>query len=147
METLKQPSEPQGTTLALERPKRRAPVALLALVALLAIVGVSLTVFKRSVVYYKTPTEVLASSGTQVRLSGKVVPGSVAFDPARGLVSFVVTDGTTKMPVRFAGPAPDTLKDDAEAVAEGTLGADGTFEAKKLFARCPSKFATKKSGG
>jgi cytochrome c-type biogenesis protein CcmE len=76
-----------------------------------------------------------------VRLSGKVVPGSIATDATSGVVTFQVTDGTTTLDVAYDGAAPDTLKDNAEAVAEGQY-ADGEFEAKTLFAKCPSKFGT-----
>jgi cytochrome c-type biogenesis protein CcmE len=126
-----------------ERRQSRVPLILLALIVLGAFFAVGYTMFTRSVVYYKTPTEVLAQPGAHVRVSGTVVPGSIARDVEAGTVTFDVTDGTTTLPVEFRGPAPDTLKDKAEAVAEGSLGADGVFHADKLFAKCPSKFQTK----
>ncbi|MBI4728853.1 MAG: cytochrome c maturation protein CcmE [Acidobacteria bacterium] len=140
-------SGPEAARLPLERPRRRLPVALLGLAALAAVLTLSIQAFTRSVVYYRTPTEVLASPGEQVRLSGKVTPGSIVFDSARGLVTFTVADAGATIRVVFAGTAPDTLKDEALAVAEGKLDAGGVFRADKLFARCPSKFESRKPGG
>ena len=44
--------------------------------------------------------------------------------------------------VRYIGraPLPDTLVDRAQAVAEGTLQPDGTFEASLVQAKCASKY-------
>lgn len=129
--------------IELERKPRRAPILVLGLIALVGVGAVGFTAFRRSVVYYKTPTEVLALPGQQVRVSGKVVPGSLEFSTGRGGVDFRLTDGKTTIPVSYSGVVPDTLKDDAEAVAEGSLGPDGTFVAKNLLAKCPSKFEGK----
>jgi cytochrome c-type biogenesis protein CcmE len=129
-----------------ERRTSRAPVLLLALIVLGAFFAIGFTMFTRSVVYYRTPTEVLTMPGQHVRLSGRVVSGSITRDVQADVVSFEVTDGRSTVPVRFVGPAPDTLKDGADAVAEGALAADGTFAAEKLFAKCPSKFQSKAGG-
>lgn len=128
----------------LERRRRRGPAALLILIALAALLVGALDVFSRSVVYYKTPSEILlAAHDSNARLSGTVAQGSIVNDAARGTVTFVVTDGTTSLKVVYPGPAPDTLKDDALAVAEGSLGPDRVFHATNVFARCPSKFQRK----
>lgn len=129
---------------SLERPKRKTTQIVLVVVVLAMAMGASVNVFRRSVVYYHTASEVVALKGQQVRLSGDVVPGSIRFDYDKGVVAFKVTDGKVVLPVQFAGPAPDTLKDDAIAVAEGTLGEDDVFLAVKLLARCPSKFESRK---
>jgi cytochrome c-type biogenesis protein CcmE len=119
------------------------PLLLLAVVVLGVFFAVGYTMFTRSVVYYKTPTEVLAIPGQHVRVSGTVVPGSIVTDVGAGTVTFAVTDDTSTVTVLFRGAAPDTLKDDGDAVAEGSLGSDGVFHADKLFAKCPSKFQAK----
>jgi len=131
----------------LERSRGRLPFVILG-VALLATFGVlGYTMFARAVVYYRTPTELLARPQEQnVRLSGKVVPGTIEQSVTEGTVSFVVTDGNSQVPVVYKGPAPDALKDEAEAVAEGSLGADGVFHAVNLMAKCPSKFESKTGG-
>jgi len=126
-----------------ERRPSRGPILLLGLIVLGTFFAIGYTMFTRSVVYYKTPTEVLANPGEHVRVSGTVVPGSIETDTTEGTVTFLVTDDTSSVKVVYAGPVPDTLKDNASAVAEGTLRSDGIFHAETLFARCPSKFQAK----
>lgn len=132
-----------GTPTGFERRPSRGPVLLLGLIVLGTFFAIGYTMFTRSVVYYKTPTEVLANPGEHVRLSGTVVPGSIETDTVKGTVTFLVTDDTSTVKVVYAGPVPDTLKDNASAVAEGALRPDGVFHAETLFARCPSKFQAK----
>jgi cytochrome c-type biogenesis protein CcmE len=36
---------------------------------------------------------------------------------------------------------PDLLKDEAQAIVTGKLGADGVFVADELLLKCPSKYA------
>lgn len=129
------------------RRPNRLPLLLLGIAVVGTIVAVGYTMFTRSVVYYRTPTEVLRMPGERVRLSGEVVDGSITTDPSAGTVSFAVSDGTSTVPIVYRGPMPDTLRDEAEAVVEGELGSDGVFHADVLFAKCPSKFEAKVSPG
>jgi len=136
------PTTPEG----FERRPNRVPLALLGVAVLAAMFAVGFTMFTRSVVYYQTPTEVLSKQGEHVRLAGAVVDGSIAVDTATGTVTFSVSDATTEVPIVYHGSAPDTLRDEGEAVVEGALGPDGVFVADTLFAKCPSKFVAKTSG-
>jgi cytochrome c-type biogenesis protein CcmE len=38
-------------------------------------------------------------------------------------------------------PPPDTFKDNAQALAEGSFGRDNVFYAKQIQAKCASKYA------
>jgi cytochrome c-type biogenesis protein CcmE len=133
--------EDPGVPAGFERGRKRLPLVIVALIVLGAFAALGFTMFNKSVIYYKTPTEVLAQPGAHVRISGTVVSGSITSDVSAGTVGFKVTDGASTVAVLFSGPAPDTLRDQGEAVAEGALGSDGVFHADKLFARCPSKFS------
>lgn len=124
-----------------ERRPSRVPLIALGAAVLIALVAVGYTMFTRSVVYYNTPTEVLGKPGEVVRLSGEVVDGSIAVNG--GTVSFQVADERNTVGVLYEGPMPDTLRDEATAVVEGSLGTDGVFHADTLFAKCPSKFEAK----
>jgi len=126
-----------------ERRPSRVPLVLLGVAVFAALFAVGYTMFTRSVVYYHTPTEVLEMTGEHVRVSGEVVDGTIAIDAAAGTVAFELSDGTSTVPVLYEGPAPDTLKDEGEAVVEGSLGSDRVFHADTLFAKCPSKFEAK----
>lgn len=124
-----------------ERRPSRAPLIALGVAVLLALVAVGYTMFTRSIVYYNTPSEVIGKPGEVLRLSGEVVDGSIEVNG--GTVSFAVSDEQTTVPVLYEGPLPDTLRDEATAVVEGSLGDDGVFRAETLFAKCPSKFEAK----
>lgn len=92
--------------------------------------------------YYKTPSELGAedAAGRNLRVGGRVEPGSLERSGAS--VRFVITDGRTSVPVAFSGEVPDTLKDGTDAIAEGRL-VDGTLRAKRIQAKCSSKFVPK----
>jgi cytochrome c-type biogenesis protein CcmE len=53
-----------------------------------------------------------------------------------------------KLTVVYKGtePPPDTFKDDAQALAMGTIGRDGVFHATALQAKCASKYAPAQPG-
>lgn len=106
--------------------------------------------------YYVTVAE-LGSMGnkaytSQLRVEGFVKPGSIVQDGTH--VTFVLDQfeshsakaGSGRMlQVVYKGsePPPDTFKDDAQALAEGTYGRDGVFHATALQAKCASKYAPK----
>jgi cytochrome c-type biogenesis protein CcmE len=131
----------------LERRPNRLPVALIAIVAFSTMMVLSINAFRGSVVYYLTPTEAVdVDRSGAFRLAGTVVDDTLVFDAGTGTVTFEVTDGTTTLPIVFEGTAPDTLKNGAEAIAEGTLGSDEVFVAHTVLARCPSKFESELEG-
>jgi cytochrome c-type biogenesis protein CcmE len=89
-----------------------------------------------NLVYYVTPTELLEQQpppGEQLRLGGRVVPGSV-HDIADG-VNFVVTDGTTRMTVVHAGGTPALFRTGIGVVLEGTYGPDGAFHSDNMLVK------------
>jgi cytochrome c-type biogenesis protein CcmE len=51
-----------------------------------------------------------------------------------------------KVTYKGTEPPPDTFKDDAQALAEGTYGRDGVFHATVLQAKCASKYAPLQPG-
>jgi cytochrome c-type biogenesis protein CcmE len=95
--------------------------------------------------YYRTIDEVMAmgpaSDARRLRVAGIVQEGSIVRDGKN--VTFTLTqDAEHAMAVRYTGnqPVPDTFKDRAEAIVEGRRGADGTFEADHIQAKCASKY-------
>ncbi len=98
---------------------------ILAVIAWLALSGVG-----NALVYYLTPSELVARGevavGDSVRLGGLVKDGTLTC--ANGGVDFILTDGTTEMPVRSApGAGLMCPRENVGVVVEGTLGGDGTF--------------------
>ncbi len=87
---------------------------------------------------------------SQLRVEGFVQPGSIEQDGTH--VTFVMNEFESHSPKAATGrllrvsyngsePPPDTFKDDAQALAEGTYGRDGVFHATVLQAKCASKYA------
>jgi len=57
-------------------------------------------------------------------------------------IEFRLDDGSGAEPirVRYRGIAPDTFADGVDVIVEGRLGADGTFRATTLLAKCASRY-------
>ena len=98
-------------------------------------------------VYYLTPQELASKAAADpalltsgVKLGARVVPGSIHRDPGGRAVAFRVSDGARAYPVVYRGVIPDTFTDSADVVVEGRLGADGTFHATTLLAKCASRY-------
>ncbi len=90
-----------------------------------------------------------------MRVEGFVQPGSIERDGPH--VDFVLNEFESHSPKAATGrvlkvsykgsePPPDTFKDDAQALAEGTYGRDGVFHATVLQAKCASKYAPAQPG-
>ena len=98
-----------------------------------------------SLVYYLTVSEFMDPArntdlGDNFRVNGIVQPGSIERSQGAPGARFILTDGAKSLPVVYRKEVPDTFVDGAEAVVEGSLGADGTFDAVTLLAKCPSKY-------
>lgn len=107
---------------------------ILGVLASLVVTGI-----RQSVVYFVTPTELLAAQGQTVgrsyRLGGMVVPGSLTRDDARREQRFLLSDGKAAVPVAHRGIPPDLFGEGRGAVVEGTVGSDGTFVASSILAK------------
>ena len=104
---------------------------------------------KETKTYYKTIPELQSmgktAEGQRLRVGGDVQPGSIVKNGM--VVSFVLHQGPTKLSVVYSGtdPLPDTFRDNAQALADGSLGPDGVFQANKIQAKCASKYEAKPS--
>ena len=81
----------------------------------LAALGVAtalvLTAFNKNLVFFFTPSQVMANEaplGRTFRIGGMVEPGSVKRDGVE--VRFTVTDTAKSMPVVYRGQLPDLFK-------------------------------------
>jgi cytochrome c-type biogenesis protein CcmE len=82
----------------------------------------------------------------KLRVAGNVQPGSIKRNGPK--VDFVLVENDKMLNVAYSGtePPPDTFKDNAQALAEGSFGRDGVFHAKALQAKCASKYAPQQPG-
>ena len=123
--------------------KRLAVIAGLALVLALATTLI-LVALRDQIVFFYSPSEVkerAVAAGTPIRLGGLVKEGSWTRNGEAN--DFVVTDGETEMEVRFVGILPDLFKDGQGVVAEGSIGADGTFAATNVLAKHDENYMPK----
>src|SRR5580692_13124462 len=78
----------------------------------------------------------------RLRVAGNVQPGSIKRVGTH--VQFVLMEEDQTLHVDYTGTeAPDTFKDDSQALADGKFDRDGVFRAKQLQAKCASKYAPK----
>ena len=97
--------------------------------------------------YYKTIPELSqmgnSAQGQRIRIGGDVQPGSIK-KSSEGTI-FTLHQGAQTLKVLYSGsdPLPDTFRDNAQALADGRLGSDGTFQASKIQAKCASKYEAK----
>ncbi len=113
-------------------------------VIVLAIAYLIVTGISKTSVYYMTVSELLAKGesiyGEGVRVSGKVVNGSIERNPASSRVDFKITDDYKDIKVRYVGIVPDLFRDGREVIVEGKIDPGGLFEAATLLTSCPSKY-------
>lgn len=84
--------------------------------------------------------------GIGLRVKGRIVAGSIK-DKQKPVVFDIEEEGAV-LTVHYIGeePLPDLFQDRADAVVEGTIRADGIFEAKHLQAKCASKYEAEAPG-
>ena len=91
----------------------------------------------QSAVYFVTPSELRAAPkpGKAYRLGGMVEKGSVEWKPASLDLSFQISDGQTRVPVRHHGTPPDLFGEGRGAVVEGRWTSEGYFQATQILAK------------
>jgi cytochrome c-type biogenesis protein CcmE len=100
--------------------------------------------------YYVTIGELQAMGNkaykVNLRVAGNVKPGSISRSGPNADFTLMEQGKTLRVVYEGAEPPPDTFKDEAQALAIGTYGRDGTFHATQLQAKCASKYAPAKPG-
>ena len=136
---------------------------------LAAVVYLIVSSTQASAEYFMTIDELRAQgqsvAGRSLRVSGAVVGSTIQYDPQTLTLSFdvaqvpgsnaeidaqgglaavlhaaVIDTSRSRIKVVYTGPKPDLLKDEAQAIMTGQLGADGIFHADELLLKCPTKY-------
>ena len=108
------------------------------LVALGVAATLVLNAFQSNLVFFFTPSQVVAKEAPQTRpfrIGGLVEPGSLKRDSNSLTVHFRVTDTAQTIAVTYTGLLPDLFKEGKGVVAQGRIGADGTFKASEVLAK------------
>lgn len=121
------------------KPKHQRLVLLvIALTVLFAAALLAAWALRSQASYFYVPSEIVADRpepDRAVRLGGMVETGSLRTEPDGVTIAFVVGDGAARVPVRFSGIVPSLFVEGSGVVAEGRMGADGTFIADNLLAK------------
>jgi cytochrome c-type biogenesis protein CcmE len=121
-------------------PARKKRLALIVLMVAGVGVGVgfALNSLNQNIMFFLTPSEVLAGEAPRDRLfrvGGMVVDGSVA-RPGDGLtVKFDLTDNERQVTVRYTGILPDLFREGQGIIANGRLDENGDFIAEEVLAK------------
>jgi cytochrome c-type biogenesis protein CcmE len=119
------------------RHKRMAAIAV-GVVALGIVTALVLSAFQKNLVFFFTPSQVVANEAPQgrtFRIGGLVENGSLKRQPDGVSVAFIVTDTAKSMTVIYKGSLPDLFKEGKGVVAQGKLGPDGAFHASEVLAK------------
>lgn len=116
------------------------------IVILIAIASLGFFAFRGAATYYYTVTEIV-NQGNElrddtIRVTGQVVTDSVQQSQNRN-VKFVILDRTNTqntLSISYTGSLPDAFKEGNDVIVEGKLTPPGTFEAKQIIVKCPSKY-------
>ncbi len=114
-------------------------------VIVLALGYLAYTGVQESKSYYVTIKELRGlgegAYSKRLRVAGNVQPGSIKRSGTN--VNFALVENDQILNVVYQGtePPPDTFKDNAQALADGSFGRDGVFHAKQIQAKCASKYA------
>jgi len=68
----------------------------------------------------------------QVRVEGKIGPGSVDWDDKAQVMRFALTDDRESLTVVYKGIVPDNFKPGADLLVDGRYRPDGVFEARSF---------------
>ena len=126
------------------KPKFVAGIAVIALaLAYMIYAGVT-----QSAVYFVTPSELSASPkpGKVYRLGGMVEKGTVRWTPTTLDLSFSISDGQTRVPVRHHGTPPDLFGEGRGAVVEGKWTSSGYFQATQILAKHSEEYKAPHDG-
>jgi len=107
-------------------------------IAMLVSAGFAYRAFNENLLYYYSPTQVLAGEAPverNFRLGGLVEEGSVERQTGSLTARFFVTDLAKSIPVEYTGVLPDLFAEGKGVVTHGTIDADGRFVADRVLAK------------
>lgn len=125
-------------------PKKRRRLAFaIALVAAGAgAAGLIVFALRDNVLYFYSPSDVAQkhiAAGIAFRIGGLVEKKSVTHGKGAA-ISFVITDGRTRVKVEYAGVLPALFREGQGVVALGSLDASGTFAASEILAKHDERY-------
>jgi cytochrome c-type biogenesis protein CcmE len=127
--------------------KKRGPrlfVAAALLVAAGALTYLVIGGVEQNLVYYLTPSELLAKGeegvGANVRLGGMVAKDTIDWQPESTTLSFTVKDAHAEVKVRATAIPPEMFREGIGVIVEGSLNSDGLFTTDRLMVRHSNEY-------
>jgi len=117
---------------------KRLILVMAGLAALGVAVWLILSAFQKNLVFFFTPSQILAGEAPHnrsFRVGGMVEKGTLMRQPDGMTVSFIVTDMAKGIRVNYRGILPDLFKEGKGVVAQGKLGNDNVFLAEEVLAK------------
>lgn len=118
--------------------KKRLLIVIMILVGVAVAVGLTLFALNQNINLFYSPSQIAqgeAPADTRIRAGGMVVEGSVVRSTENLHVSFEITDYKNKVKVEYTGILPDLFREGQGIVAQGSLDANGTFQAVEVLAK------------
>ena len=128
--------------MSLKPKHQRLLLAALAIVAVLAAVLLAMWGLRERAAYFFTPVEIVDGKAKQqvaIRLGGMVEKGSLRQAGDGVTISFIVSDGAARVPVRYRGITPDLFREGSGVVAEGRMQGK-TFVADNILAKHDERY-------
>jgi len=103
--------------------------------------AIILKAFDANLLYYTTPSELIAETKAEnylpkkYHLGGMVKEGAVQRKDSSLDVSFVLTDYTSEVLVEFTGILPDLFREGEGIIAIGVMQTNGVLKAEKVLAK------------
>ncbi|WP_372741548.1 cytochrome c maturation protein CcmE [Neptunomonas sp.] len=121
-------------------PKRKKRLILVLFLVFGVGVSVSLALYalNQNINLFYSPLQIAngeAPENTRIRAGGMVVEGSVVRDQQSLHVKFEMTDYAKTVPVEFTGILPDLFREGQGIVAQGSMDAQGVFQAVEVLAK------------
>ncbi|HUG38457.1 MAG TPA: cytochrome c maturation protein CcmE, partial [Candidatus Limnocylindrales bacterium] len=93
-------------------------------------------------------SELLAApvTGKAYRLGGLVERGTLKWEPKTLDLTFTLSDGKSRVPVRHKGTAPDLFAEGRGAVVEGAWSGEGFFAASLILAKHSEEYQAPHEG-
>ncbi|HID33779.1 MAG TPA: cytochrome c maturation protein CcmE [Anaerolineae bacterium] len=131
--------------IAARNPNKKLKFIIGGLLIVVAIAYLGYGAIKNTGAYY-IPLDELSQNpqaylGKKIRVSGAIVQGSEDWDATNLMLRFKMTDQTgQEVLVSFHGSRPSNFSRATEAIVEGEIQSDGTFQADNLLLKCPSRY-------
>ncbi len=119
--------------------RKRRWLLVIAVVLALGLSYVAYSLFIHSGTDYLTVSELKSQAESlpdqQVRVGGRIAPGSINWDDKAKVMRFALTDDRESLAIVYAGIVPDSFKPGADLVVEGKYRPDDVLEALSFGSR------------